>query len=164
MIYNRLWTAGADCRVTAAHDRNVVLGSAHLVIVGNVTLSRLIYFSEERDVGVHGVLRILDEARAGNEGQEITGVLAFDRRWFLQCLEGPRDALTRKFLAIARDQRHSGVTLVAFEQVDERVFPDWTMGAVNVDILDRDGFHPPSMSAPIALATLRGLQAAGTTM
>jgi hypothetical protein len=129
-----------------------------------VTLSRLIYFSEERDVGVHGVLRILDEAREGNKGEEITGVLAFDRRWFLQCLEGPRDSLTRKFLAIARDQRHGGVTLVAFEEVSDRLFPDWTMGAINVGTLDRDAFHPPSMTASTALHTLRTLQVTGATM
>jgi hypothetical protein len=126
-------------------------------------LSRLIYFSEERDVGVHGVLRILDEARAGNTGSEITGVLAFDRRWFLQCLEGSRDAVTRKFLAIARDPRHSGVTLVAFEDVGERLFPDWSMGAVDASTLG-DPFDPPSMTASTALEKLCSLQAAGATM
>jgi hypothetical protein len=130
----------------------------------SVLLSRLIYYSQERDVGTHGVLRILDEARAGNDREGITGVLAFDRRWFLQCLEGSRDALTRKFLAIARDQRHSGVTLVAFEEVGERLFPNWTMGAMKVDNLEPDAFHPPSMTASIALRTLRSLQAAGATM
>jgi hypothetical protein len=127
-------------------------------------LSRLIYFSEERDVGERGVLRILDEAREGNQGEGITGVLAFDRRWFLQCLEGSRDALTRKFLAIARDQRHSGVTLIVFEEVSDRLFPDWTMGAINVGVLDRDAFHPPSMTASTAIQTLRNLQATGATM
>jgi FAD-dependent sensor of blue light len=126
-------------------------------------LSRLIYFSEERDVGVHGVLRILDEARAGNTREGITGVLAFDRRWFLQCLEGSRDAITRKFLAIARDPRHGRVTLVAFEDVSERLFPDWSMGAVEVSTLG-DPFDPPAMTASAALATLTRLQMAGTTM
>ncbi len=129
-----------------------------------VILSRLIYYSEERDVGAHGVLRILDEAREGNKGADITGVLAFDRRWFLQCLEGSRDALSRKFLSIARDQRHGGVTLVAFEEVGDRLFPDWSMGAIDVGILDRDAFHPPSMTALTALRTLRSLQATGATM
>lgn len=127
-------------------------------------LSRLIYFSEERDVGVHGVLRILDEARAGNKGEGITGVLAFDRRWFLQCLEGSRDAVTRKFLTIARDQRHGGVTLVAFEDVGERLFPDWSMGAIDASTLGRGPFDPPSMTASTALETLCSLQAAGATM
>ncbi|MFG1606704.1 BLUF domain-containing protein [Actinoplanes sp. NPDC049265] len=127
-------------------------------------LSRLIYFSEERDVGVHGVLRILDEARAGNKAEEITGVLAFDRRWFLQCLEGSRDAVTRKFLAIARDQRHGGVTLVAFEDVSERLFPGWSMGAVDVGTLGRGPFDPPAMTASAALETLHSLRAAGATM
>jgi hypothetical protein len=129
-----------------------------------VMLSRLVYYSEERDVGVHGVLRILDEARAGNQGEEITGVLAFDRRWFLQCLEGSRDVVTRKFLAIARDPRHSGVTLVAFEGVSERLFPDWSMGAVDVGALGRGRFDPPLMTASTALETLCSLQAAGATM
>ncbi|GAB2585043.1 hypothetical protein Aab01nite_53370 [Paractinoplanes abujensis] len=125
-------------------------------------LSRLLYYSEEHDVGVHGVLRILDEARAGNQREQITGVLAFDRRWFLQCLEGSREVVTRKFLAIARDPRHTGVTLMAFEEVGERLFPDWSMGAINV--IDRGSFHPPSMTASSALDTLCGLQAAGATM
>jgi hypothetical protein len=127
-------------------------------------LSRLIYFSEERDLGVHGVLRILDEARAGNKGDEITGVLAFDRRWFLQCLEGSRDVITHKFLAISRDQRHSGVTLVAFEEVSDRLFPDWSMGALDVSVLDHAAFDPPSMTASTALGALHRLQAAGATM
>ncbi|MDR6324129.1 hypothetical protein J3R03_008325 [Actinoplanes couchii] len=127
-------------------------------------LSRLVYFSVEGDVGAQGILRILDEAREGNRGEEITGVLAFDRHWFLQCLEGPRDAVTRKFLAIARDQRHSGVTLVAFEGISSRLFPDWTMGAMDASGLDREAFDPPSMTASAALATLRGLRATGATM
>ncbi len=129
-----------------------------------MTLNRLIYFSEERDVGVQGVLRILDEAREGNRSADITGVLAFDRRWFLQCLEGSREALTHKFLAIAGDPRHSGVTLVSFEDVSDRLFPDWTMGAMNVGTLDGAAFHPPSLTASTALGTLRSLQATGTTM
>ena len=129
-----------------------------------MTLSRLIYYSQERDVGAQGVLRILDEARAGNRGEGITGVLAFDRRWFLQCLEGSREVLTRKFLAIARDQRHSGVTLVAFEEVGDRLFPDWSMGAIDVGTLGRDAFDPPSMTASTALQTLRSFQATGATM
>lgn len=126
-------------------------------------LSRLIYFSEERDVGVQGILRILDEARAGNSSEAITGVLAFDRRWFLQCLEGSRDVVTRRFLTIAQDRRHSGVTLIAFEHIGERLFPDWSMGAMNVSSLG-DAFDPPSMTASAALETLCSLQAAGATM
>jgi hypothetical protein len=129
-----------------------------------VTLTRLVYYSEERDVGTQGILRILDEAREGNRGEDITGVLAFDRRWFVQCLEGSREALTRKFLAIARDQRHSGVTLVSFAETAGRLFPDWTMGALDVAGLHRDAFHPPSMTAAAILETLRSMQAAGTTM
>jgi hypothetical protein len=123
-------------------------------------LSQLIYYSREENVGRGGILDILDRARSANERDAVTGVLVFDRRWFLQCLEGTREQLTAKFLAISADPRHSGVTLLLFDDIDERVFDDWTMAAVEFNgPPSRGPFDPSTLTTAQALQLLRQIRA-----
>jgi hypothetical protein len=93
-------------------------------------MSQLIYYSEKRDLGHGGVDAILETARKENQSRSLTGLLMFNRNFFLQCLEGSREAVTTMFCKIATDPRHGNVTLISVHQIDAREFPDWTMGYV----------------------------------
>jgi Sensors of blue-light using FAD len=93
-------------------------------------MSQLIYYSEKRDLGRGGVDAILEKARSENQSRSLTGLLMFNRKFFLQCLEGGREAVTTTFCKIAADPRHGNVTLISVHQIDARDFPDWTMGYV----------------------------------
>ncbi len=47
---------------------------------------------------------------------------------FIQTLEGPAAAVDATYAAIERDRRHRNLIVALREDVDERVFPDWSMG------------------------------------
>jgi len=117
-------------------------------------LVRLIYASRfSRKAGPEDVQKIVDLSREKNRRLGITGVLCFDPRYFLQCLEGPSEAVNELYNRIIFDYRHTGVRLISYEKADRRRFEKWSMAYVRIDekvkpILERysaNGFDPYSM-------------------
>jgi len=138
-------------------------------------LSQLVYTSEVQRLGDGGVQKILEQARAGNWRAKVTGVLIFDGTHFCQCLEGEREPVTTLFCKIAADPRHARVSLVTVADVEERDFPNWSMGCVPSDspdvqstlreFLPTGEFDPEQLLSPSAVALMkrmRDLQRAGT--
>jgi hypothetical protein len=130
-------------------------------------LSQLIYASDAADLDDGQASLILKQARSGNRTRDLTGVLVFDGRHFLQVLEGSRVAVTEAFCRIAGDPRHQNVGLISVDDVAERDFPDWTMGYLGMtpeirDVLTRyqaaDGFDPHRLSPAVATSMLRVLR------
>lgn len=79
-------------------------------------LTRLIYHSENH-LGMAGSMipelnEILDISNRKNEQSGITGALIFDSLWFVQILEGDREAVSRTLCRIVADQRHDAVTIM----------------------------------------------------
>ena len=70
---------------------------------------------------------ILRTARSFNRGVGIGGALLFNGGLFAQVLEGDQDEVRALMRRIARDVRHSHVTIVEEGWVARRAFPDWTM-------------------------------------
>lgn len=130
-----------------------------------MALSQLVYFSEVGDLGSGGVERILEQSRARNREVGLTGVLLFDQRYFLQCLEGDREPVSATFCRIAADSRHTRVTLMSVHDIDVREFPGWTMGylastrpcfaAVLREVLATPEFDPRLLSATSAITLMR---------
>jgi len=75
---------------------------------------------------------ILEQSRKNNPRQGITGMLCFFDDIFVQVLEGGRDEVCELFNAIVRDDRHSNVRMLTYEEISERRFGSWTMGQVNI--------------------------------
>lgn len=71
---------------------------------------------------------LLATVRLKNEALGITGVLLYADGNFIQTIEGPEAAIEATFARIAVDPRHRGVLVGLREQIDERRFPDWSMG------------------------------------
>jgi hypothetical protein len=71
--------------------------------------------------------QILLDARAGNEKRNITGVLVYVDRVFLQILEGDKQTVLSLMRSIAADPRHSCVTVFHEAEVDRPTFGDWRM-------------------------------------
>jgi hypothetical protein len=95
-------------------------------------LVRLLYASRARQpLGADVLDAILDTSLEQNPHHGITGVLCHSNTIFLQALEGEREAVSRLFLNICRDERHHDVVLLGFEEIDERAFAGWSMGRVN---------------------------------
>lgn len=100
-------------------------------------LVRLIYVSrmtEECDMAA--IQEILKVARNRNPANKVTGMLCYDPLFFMQCLEGPNDAVNHLFADIARDGRHTDVTLLEYQKIETRTFADWSMAFVRASDLD----------------------------
>jgi hypothetical protein len=95
-------------------------------------LTRLIYHSENH-LGSEGSMisdlnAILETSNRKNERVGITGALVFDSLWFVQILEGNREAVSRTVCRIIADPRHDAVTIMDCRPVEQRLFGNWWMG------------------------------------
>ncbi len=91
-------------------------------------LVRLIYASRISDeFRINDLKGIVKTAVRRNAANDITGLLCFNRNYFLQCIEGERSVVNETFNLICRDSRHEKVTLVSYEDITEREFTDWAM-------------------------------------
>jgi hypothetical protein len=96
-------------------------------------LVRLLYASRAATALSAAVVdSIMTQSRRNNPDRGITGILCYSDDIFLQVLEGSRDDVCETFNAIVRDDRHSNVRILFFEEISERRFGGWTMGQVNI--------------------------------
>ncbi len=92
-------------------------------------LVRLVYVSEVTEgFGDDDIKQILEVARIKNSEAGVTGMLCFHRNYFLQCLEGGRKEVNSIYQRILRDNRHSNILLLDYQEIQEREFTNWTMG------------------------------------
>lgn len=75
---------------------------------------------------------LLSRARERNAAVGVTGMLLHHNGAFLQVLEGAPDAVDLVFARINRDPRHRNVVLLDRRDADERSFPDWSMGFIDI--------------------------------
>lgn len=129
-------------------------------------LTRLIYHSENISGGLEGKMMadlnaIMDTSLRNNERDGITGALLFDSLWFVQILEGEREAVSSTLRRIIQDSRHDAVTIMDCAPVESRLFGNWWMGLANMNgehaaLLARHGLgprlDPRKMSSATALA------------
>jgi hypothetical protein len=97
-------------------------------------LYHLIYVSiASGDFSEQQLVEILEISRANNARDEITGMLLYKERRFMQLLEGPESAVCATYSRIARDVRHRDATILLEGEIPERDFADWTMGFQALD-------------------------------
>ncbi len=97
-------------------------------------LVRLLYASRAASPLTAPVVdAILAQSRDHNPKLGITGMLCYSDDLFLQVLEGGRDEVCELFNTIVRDDRHTNVRILSFEEIPERRFGAWTMGHVNIE-------------------------------
>jgi hypothetical protein len=107
-------------------------------------LYRLVYCSRHRlgreaDAAAE-IDAILTASQRNNGRDGITGALIFNSGIFAQVLEGPRRALEEAFERIQCDERHGDLSVLAYEPVKRRCFPNWSMGLVGRWARERDLF------------------------
>lgn len=115
---------------------------------------------------------ICEIASSRNASQGITGVLVTQQGQdvFLQVLEGSRTEVNALYASIARDLRHRDVTLLAYEEIEQRHFANWRMGVIDLKRIhlgtllrysDRPALDPFGMSGKAALAMIQEIVASG---
>jgi hypothetical protein len=100
-------------------------------------LVRLMYASRATaGVDAEELSAILRQSRGSNPARGITGALCLASGNFIQVLEGSRVAVNELYHHIASDPRHTGVTLLSYQEVTERRFAGWSMGQVQLSRLN----------------------------
>jgi hypothetical protein len=79
------------------------------------------------------LLELLTVARRINRDNDVTGLLLFDGRQFLQVLEGAEAKVREIFARIAQDPRHGDLDILFEESVETPQFEDWSMGFQALD-------------------------------
>ena len=92
--------------------------------------------TETGDLGSAGMVQLLTEARRINTSRDISGLLLHRDRSFYQVLEGAEDVVRQTFDSIEKDERHTAIDVLFEGEVDEREFPNWQMGFLNLDGVD----------------------------
>ncbi|WP_047043659.1 BLUF domain-containing protein [Vibrio mexicanus] len=94
-------------------------------------LVRLIYASTITSHNDPGIIEnILESARRFNPANDLTGILYFNGDYFLQCIEGSRQAVNNVYTCILKDARHHTAVILDYSEISERTFSDWSMGYV----------------------------------
>lgn len=118
-------------------------------------LVRLLYYSRaSREMSLADLKDILSTARSNNDEIDVCGMLCYDQQYFLQALEGERDAVNELYLDIADDARHDEIVIVSYNEIDKCIFPHWQMGYSGSSTefegllkeLDQITFNPSVMS------------------
>ena len=131
-------------------------------------LVRLLYASRAIDTSPAAIDAILSQSRQYNPSSGITGILCYGGGIFLQAIEGGRTAISELYGHIQRDTRHKDVELLQYEEISERRFAGWTMGAVNISKInasillkyaEKPELNPYSVSGKVSLALLEELMA-----
>ncbi len=107
-------------------------------------LYRAVYVSvAPRDLREDELVAILEVSRRDNAARwDVTGVLAYHDRGFVQVLEGPEVAVEALLARIARDPRHTGMSVLDRSRTGVRVFDGWSMGWLRASDLARAGLDP----------------------
>ena len=96
-------------------------------------LCRLVYFSKY-NINTRGndvtsdLKQILAISIRNNSDRGITGGLVFNRKFFVQALEGEHAVVTQTFARINSDPRHKDIVIAEMGSVSERLFGAWAMG------------------------------------
>lgn len=91
-------------------------------------LVRLIYASKKTEDWNDSELEsVIKSAQEHNHRHLVTGCQCFNRKYFMQCLEGSRSQVNLIYNRIIQDKRHKEVELMCSQYIDERDFGEWDM-------------------------------------
>lgn len=134
-------------------------------------LVRCLYASRLESKLTPGLLSdILEQSRRNNPPRGITGLLCYTQDVFVQVLEGGREDVSGLLTKLMQDNRHRDVTVLLFEEIAERTFSGWSMGQVNIDLVNpglllkyssRPKLDPFAGSGKTVMALLLELTATG---
>lgn len=101
-------------------------------------LVRLVYASSITEgFNEEEIKKILETARKTNQDLQVTGMLCFAQKYFLQCLEGGRTNVNEIYHKILNDSRHNNIVLLDYKEIVQREFSEWTMGYIPESKLTR---------------------------
>ena len=132
-----------------------------------MTLRQLTYMSRRADgLSLEETIGLILHAAGKNADVGITGFILFAEHFFVQVLEGDEAEVAATFARIQADPRHTELNVLSDASVEERSFPDWSMGFANGSeerqaLLEAAGISIdaglPALDAPQALELMTSL-------
>lgn len=95
---------------------------------GDVVISLTYLSTATRELSQPELEELLAHSRRNNTVAELSGMLLYADGHFIQTLEGDAEVVDAAFERIQADTRHRNVIVALREEIDERTFPDWSMG------------------------------------
>jgi hypothetical protein len=130
-------------------------------------LVRLIYASSLKPGIDHSVVNdIHATSQKNNVKSNLTGLLVFGNRKFLQTFEGGREQVNLLYHKIATDPRHENALILSYQEVAEREFDKFSMklimltkasSKIQLRFSVGDVFNPYEMSGETALGMMLAL-------
>ena len=102
----------------------------HLVYVSSAT----------QEMSVEDLNYLLEQSRARNGKQNITGMLLYVGGNYIQVLEGSEKDVCEIYESILKDSRNKGNIIVEKESIKERDFPTWSMGFQSIENSEMEGY------------------------
>jgi hypothetical protein len=91
-------------------------------------MHHIIYLSQvSASLSEDELRRLLEECRANNKWRNITGILLYSDRQFMQLLEGEEADVAQLYAKVTQDRRHTGVIKLADKPITHRSFAEWSM-------------------------------------
>ncbi|HSM54043.1 MAG TPA: BLUF domain-containing protein [Erythrobacter sp.] len=95
-------------------------------------LRQYVYISTADGIGPEDITSILDSCQRNNSERDVTGLLLYNGRNFLQLLEGDVEDLSWVMRKIEADPRHNGVSIIEDIAIAGRACPDWLMRHIRI--------------------------------
>lgn len=93
-------------------------------------LTQLVYVSNRKpNCTDEEIEKILAACKKNNPPLNITGVLLYSDKKFIQMVEGDSKIVTELYDKIKLDPRHSNTMMISYGPIKEKSFPSWHMGA-----------------------------------
>ncbi|MCB9035542.1 MAG: BLUF domain-containing protein [Lewinellaceae bacterium] len=98
-------------------------------------MKRIIYISRlTNPLSVKEMEQIGITSSQNNRALDITGLLVYFERLFFQIIEGDDKKVDHLFMKIGQDPRHQDIVRLKTDyDVDQRLFPAWSMKTINLD-------------------------------
>ncbi len=92
-------------------------------------MRRIVYASKAlQEFDDAELLALLEQARAFNTTRDVTGMLVYAQRSFLQVIEGADADIAGVWARIRQDPRHTEIRVLGDGPVQAREFGTWSMG------------------------------------
>ena len=101
----------------------------------NIRIKHIIYTSRPLDSDNSDIENILISSERNNPKSEVTGLLIFGSKLYLQFLEGPENSVDVTFNRIKSDKRHNEIRILKESKSDRRLFASWTMRPQDLELM-----------------------------
>jgi hypothetical protein len=120
---------------------------------------QLIYVSSPVDEVTQAVRDFIPVAHEKNTEHDITGMILSGKKFYLQVLEGKKEAVNQLYRNIVRDRRHSNCTLLRYTETKTREFSEWSMIHTTEEEIQTSYISPTILPNEITPTTISGIQA-----